>query len=350
MAKYSIPSDYTIAPIPDNEAQRLAALRGAMCAYVPRESRFDRITRFAQRLMHAPIALISIIEEDVQWFRSAHGLRVPETARSISFCGHAIMVEGVFQVPDTHLDPRFKNNPLVKGEPYIRSYCGWPLEIAPGLRVGTLCVIDTMPRTFGPEDLEIMNDLARMAEAELRVDAMANQQKALLLKSSREQRKQLLDPLTGAWSERGFEELLRRTLQDVSKDKVHAALYAIQILNVDDFGKGEAEADYEARAMLISEFIRHRMPDNAVLCRMPGGRACLLFAAVDPNLLTEQINHFLQSKHHQPIAGVNFKHQLRIRHFGQALKASDAPEQAGQIFERIMGELAESGANTSILK
>jgi GAF domain-containing protein len=193
---------YQIAPIPDNEEERLAALRSAMCAYVPREERFDRITRMAQRMLHVPMAMISIVEDDVRWFRSIQGLAKPEVARSMSFCGHAITSDGMFQVKDTQLDARFAQNPVVTGPPFIRSYCGWPLELAPGLRVGALCVMDTMPRTYAPEDLETMADLAHMVESELRVNAMTDNQKALLAESSRAQRKQLLDPATGCSSAR----------------------------------------------------------------------------------------------------------------------------------------------------
>ena len=273
------PMDYQIAPIPDNEAARLAALRSAMCAYVPREERFDRITRMAQRMLHVPMAMISIVEDDVRWFRSVQGLVKTETARDMSFCAHAIVSDGVFQVCDTLLDNRFNGLLAVLGPPFIRSYFGYPLELAPGLRVGSLCVMDTLPRTFAAEDLEIMADLAHMAEVELRNNALAENQKNLLTESSRAQRKLLLDPVTGTWSERGFEELIRRTLRDVAAGEVHAALCGIQIHNVADFKVGEGQGADEARAMLITQFIRQRLPPNAVLCRVPGGRACAMFAA-----------------------------------------------------------------------
>ncbi len=170
--------DYQIAPVAGNEEERLAALRAAMCAYIPHEERFDRITRMARRMLHVPIALISILEDDTAWFRSAQGLSVSEMTRNNSFYDHAIGSAEVFQVRDTLLDGRFTDNPLVTGPPHIRSYFGWPLEIAPGLRVGTLCVMDTMPRTFSSEDLETMADLAHMVESELRVNAMSDNQKA----------------------------------------------------------------------------------------------------------------------------------------------------------------------------
>jgi GAF domain len=342
--------DYQIAPIPDNEAQRLAALRSAMCAYVPREERFDRITRMAQRMMHVPMALISMVEDDVQWFRSAQGLSVSETARSISFCGHAIMLNKVFHVRDTLLDARFAKNPQVLGPPYIRSYCGWPLELAPGLRVGTLCVLDTMPRTFSPEDLETLGDLAHMAESELRVNVMTDNQKSLMAESSRTQRKHLLDPTTGCWSERGFTELMKRTLRDVAAGKVHAVLCGMHILNAQDFKPGEGEGSTQAQSMLIAQFIRQRLPANAVLCLMPGSRACAMFAARDKSLLREQIATFLQEPGSTPMAGIAFSHKLEISSSGLRLKAEQFEEDPGKLLDIVMGRVAEGQGVTSVLR
>ena len=167
---------------PENEFQRLDALRFAQCAYAPREERFDRITRTAQRLLHVPISLVSIVEQDEQWFRSVQGIEVAHTPRDISFCAHAVALNQPVCIPDTLYDPDFSDNPLVTGPPGIRSYLGWPLEIAPGVVAGTLCVIDTMPRTFGQEDFDALKDLASMAEAELKINALSHLQSRLLMK------------------------------------------------------------------------------------------------------------------------------------------------------------------------
>ena len=344
------PLDYQISPVPDNEAERIAALQSAMCAYVPREDRFDRITRMAQRLLHVPIVLISIIEDDVQWFRSAQGLDVPETARDISFCGHAIMTADVFQVRDTLLDPRFAANPLVSGPPFIRSYCGWPLEIALGLRVGTLCVLDTMPRTFSPEDLESLADMAHMVESELRINALTDNQKALLTQSSRDQRKKLLDPQTGCWSEAGFTELLSRTLKDVESGTAFAALCGIHVQNPDDFAVSDESGGEAVKAMVIAQFIRQRMPPNAILCCMPGSRGCILFAARSEDVLREQIAGFLQEPDSAPVAGMVFPQQLEVISAGQRLGPADAAQDPALLLEQVMGRLAEGNAVSSILR
>ena len=342
--------DYQISPIPDNEAERVAALQSAMCAYVPREDRFDRITRMAQRLLHVPIVLISIIEDDVQWFRSAQGLTVPETTRDISFCGHAIMSSDVFQVRDARADPRFAGNPLVVGPPYIRAYCGWPLEIALGLRVGTLCVLDTMPRTFSQEDLEGLADMAHMVESELRINALTDNQKALMTQSSRDQRKKLLDPMTGCWSEAGFIELLGRTLKDVVAGKAYAALCGIRIVNHDDFNVTEEQGGKTVKAMLIAQFIRQRLPVNAVLCRMPDGHGCILFASNSQDLLREQVSSFLQEPDTASVAGMLFPVKMHLMSAGLRLEGQEARTEPDKLFEMVMGKLAEGHAVSSVLR
>ena len=344
--------DYQIAPVQDNEAERIAALRSAICAFGSREERFDRITGMAQRMLHVPIAIISMLEDQRQWFRSARGLTSQDAAQHMSFCLPSVDMGRVLKVRDTLVDDRFMQEPLVVSAPYVRSYCGWPLELAPGMRVGTLCVMDTMPRTYTVEDLEMMADLAQMVESELRVHAMSTNQQALILETARTHRTQLLDPATGCWSERGFAELMRRTLRDVATGQVHAALCGIQVHNLDDFklGDGLGEGAHEVRAMLISQFIRQRLPSNAVLCRMPAGRACAMFAARDKSLLREQIATFLQEPGHEPIGGMAFAQKLEITSAGLRLTTDKANDDPALLLEIVMGRVAENSGVTSVLK
>jgi PAS domain S-box-containing protein len=154
-------------PLPPDEQERLAALRALEILDTPAEERFDRITRVAARLFAAPIVLVSLVDSERQWFKSCIGLRVDETPRGVSFCAHAIAQDQAFLVPDAHVDERFADNPLVTGDPFIRSYAGQPLHEPGGRRVGTLCVIDRRPRTFTEDDLQLLRDLAAWAELEL---------------------------------------------------------------------------------------------------------------------------------------------------------------------------------------
>ncbi len=155
------------ASLPPDEARRLAALYKLCLLDTPKEQRFDRITRLASRLLDAPIALITLVDKERQWFKSAVGLELPETPRAVSFCAHAILGEGFFVVPDAGRDERFSDNPLVTAAPEIRFYAGRPLSAPDGSRVGTLCVIDRTPRQLTDEQAEVLRGLADIAESEI---------------------------------------------------------------------------------------------------------------------------------------------------------------------------------------
>ncbi len=159
------------APIPTNEDERLKALRDLLILDTPPEERFDRIVQFARDEFDVPIALLSLVDGDRQWFKARVGLDAEETARDISFCGHAILQPDVFLVPDASQDARFADNPLVTGGPQIRFYAGAPLELSPGVRIGTLCLIAPQPRELDETDLAILGVLRDLLLAELRGEA-----------------------------------------------------------------------------------------------------------------------------------------------------------------------------------
>jgi PAS domain S-box-containing protein len=153
--------------IPANESERMTALCALEVLDTQAEARFDRITRAAQRHFGVPIALVSLVDAKRQWFKSRQGLDATETPRDISFCGHAILSEEVLYIPNTAEDARFADNPLVTGGPEIRFYAGAPLHAPSRERIGTLCIVDSRPRTMGPEDIAMLRDLADCVEAEL---------------------------------------------------------------------------------------------------------------------------------------------------------------------------------------
>ncbi|MCK9381351.1 MAG: GAF domain-containing sensor histidine kinase [Sulfuritalea sp.] len=157
--------------IPDDEQERLAALQELRILDTPAEERFDRITRTARDLFRVPIALISLVDARRQWFKSRTGLDASETPRSVSFCGHAILGTDPLVVEDALADLRFADNPLVTGDRAIRFYAGMPLCSLSGRKLGTLCLIDRVPRRFGADDEQRLRDLAAWAESELNLSA-----------------------------------------------------------------------------------------------------------------------------------------------------------------------------------
>lgn len=134
------------APIPDNESERLRALRRYEILDTPRESEFDEIVELCSQICRAPISVINLIDEGRQWFKAEVGLGVRQTSLETSFCAHALLQPGLFVVPDTTQDERFACNPLVTAEPFLRFYAGSLLESPDGYPIGTLCVLDTEPR------------------------------------------------------------------------------------------------------------------------------------------------------------------------------------------------------------
>lgn len=157
-------------PVPGNEAARLEVLRQFEVLDTDPEESFDDLTRLAAYICGTPIAIITLVDADRQWFKSRWGLSLEETSRDLSFCAHAICETGPFIVRDALDDQRFRTNPLVTTEPYIRFYAGSPLTTVEGFRLGTLCVIDRIPRELKPEQVAALRMLSHqvMTQLELR--------------------------------------------------------------------------------------------------------------------------------------------------------------------------------------
>jgi GAF domain-containing protein len=158
------------APIPDNEAQRLAALREYHILDTAAEQAYDDLTALAAYLCHAPIAMISLVDGSRQWFKSKLGLNEQETPRDVAFCAHAILQTEPLIVRDALKDLRFSDSALVTREPHIRFYAGFPLSSREGFALGTLCAIDRRPRQLSARQKTAMQALSRqvMALLELR--------------------------------------------------------------------------------------------------------------------------------------------------------------------------------------
>ena len=159
------------APLLPDEPKRLAALHELSLLDTPPEERFDRITRLAAALADVPIALVSLMDQDRQWFKSCHGLSTTETPRDDAFCAHVVHSRKPMIVSDTHQDDRFADNPLVTGTPHIRFYAGFPIFHKNGSCVGTLCMVDNRPRQFPDATIHLFGDLARLVEQELNASA-----------------------------------------------------------------------------------------------------------------------------------------------------------------------------------
>src|SRR5437667_3284826 len=186
------------APIPLNEVKRLKVLwQYEVLDSVPEEV-FDDLTELAARICEAPVAMITLVDEKRQWFKSKVGVTINETSRDISFCSRAIEQSELFIVPDAAADARFAQNPLVTSDPKIRFYAGAPLISPDGYALGTLCVIDKVPRELRPEQKQALRILARHVVTQLELRrrsgelANARQERDRIQKDLKEARAELV--------------------------------------------------------------------------------------------------------------------------------------------------------------
>ena len=155
-------------PVPADEAVRLRALAASKLMESPAEEVFDRLTWLASHVTDCPMALLTLLSGQRQWFKSRIGVTQGETPRDVAFCSHTIMQDAAFVVEDAGADPRFAANPLVTGEPHIRFYAGYPVLDANGMALGSLCVLDREPRRLRERELRALRELAAIASDEVK--------------------------------------------------------------------------------------------------------------------------------------------------------------------------------------
>lgn len=273
--------------LPAQESSRLEALRSLDILDTSSEERFDRLTRLAQRLFDVPIALVSLIDQNRQWFKSCIGLEVRETPRAISFCGHAILKDEIFVVPDASKNPVFSDNPLVTEAPFIRFYAGCPLRFVDGSLLGTLCIIDTEPREFSPEDLQSLRDLAELTERELIAAKLAT-----------------LDDLTGLTNRRGFIPVAQNNLDLCLRKGLPVS---IAFLDLDKFKQindefGHFEGDLALQA--FADQMRATFRDSDVYARIGGDEFIVLLPDT-----TKQVAHQSITRLHKALDAYNQQSQ-----------------------------------------
>lgn len=217
------------APIPENEQQRLESLRRMQILSTPNEEAFDRIVRLTKRLFGVPIALISLVDEHRQWFKSCSGLGLRQTERRLSFCGHAILHEELFVVPDARRDERFHDNPLVTGAPGITFYAGRPIKNWEGFLIGTLCVIDTQPRQLTDEDRQSLEDLGAWVEMTLAHRQLGEAQVEIFAKLDEIRRQSMLDPLLNIWNRAAGKALLTSEVARAARTQGELAVMMIDL-------------------------------------------------------------------------------------------------------------------------
>lgn len=264
--------------IPADDAARLDALQGLNILDTLPEERFDRLTRLASRLFDVPIALVSLVDQNRQWFKSCQGLGASETPRDISFCGHAILGDEIFVIPDAAADVRFHDNPLVTDDPNIRFYAGCPLSAVDGNKLGTLCIIDRVPRAFDEDDANLLRDLAHMAEQELASIQLAT-----------------TDALTEISNRRGFETLSSHALEICQRLNKPASLLFFDMDLFKEINDNFGHAEGDQALCDFAQILRETFRNSDVLGRIGGDEFAVLLSDTGIENIDTTLNRLQQA-------------------------------------------------------
>ncbi len=236
-----------------HEDTRLAALHSLQILNTPIEERFERITRLARKALDMPICAVSCIDKENTWFKSIQGLPGCQVDRKASFCQHTILGNDPLVIQDTRLDERFVDNPLVNNDPPFLFYAGVPIFSIDGLAIAAFCVLDTQPRTFTNDDLEILKDCASMAQFELHTGGANKVQDQLIQQVGNSWRLSMIDPLTRLWNHDGINTTLGESLTQSFDSKSGLMVIMLDLAGFNEINNtiGRAPSD-----QLMQEFAK----------------------------------------------------------------------------------------------
>ncbi len=273
-------------PIPTNENERLQELDYYDILDTRPEQTFNRLTEIAQEILDVPIAGISFVSQNRQWFKACVGFGKQETDREISFCTYAILQDNVFKVPDVTESRLFENNPLVQGEPYIRSYYGAPLITENGNALGSFCVMDREPRHFSEAELNVLELL--------RDQAMLHLKNRLQYRQVEKQTR--TDPLTDLPNRMEFFKKLDEQIEEAEKRNHELVLMKIQVENVrrmnDVFGQ---EAGNEILKEVANQLKAYQKQENMICGRLVGASFGVIHTSDDTD--QNQVQSFVEDLH-----------------------------------------------------
>jgi diguanylate cyclase (GGDEF)-like protein len=260
---------------------KIANIHSLDLFYTPLEERFERITRIARRALQVPVAAITLLNDEKQWFKSAAGWGISELPREHSICRFTVEENRLVTIGDTAQDSRSAQSPIVVGAPRFRCYAGHPLTDEHGNVAGTFCVLDLKPREFTAADRQTVTDLAAMTQRELLSDTLSEAHSALTAKLSVARREAMMDPLTRLWNRRGASVMMKSAF--AAADQRGTPL-TIALLDLDNFkrvndGYGHQIGDEVLRK--VASRLISAVRGNDIVCRIGGDEFLILMTETD---------------------------------------------------------------------
>ena len=262
---------YPDYPVPVDEVDRQRDLERFGVLDHESDVHFDRLVRVASYVLETPIALISLVDGQRQWFLARHGLEATETPREMAFCAHAIAAGETLVVPDARNDPRFCSNPLVTGEPGIRFYAGAPLQTDEGHNLGTLCLIDRLPRQFSAGQVQLLEDLAELVLRELNL-----------------RRASTLCSVTGVPNQSSFMDQGQRELERAKQSGVPLALMVVEIDHFSRINNIWGHATGDQMLHDLADLCRQHLRPADLIGRLGGVRFAFLLIDTDSDAALER--------------------------------------------------------------
>ena len=280
---------------------KLAELHTHSLFYTPIEERFERIIRVARRALRVPVAAVTLLNTEKQWFKAVAGWSVNELPVDHSLCAHTLDRMTLTVIPDTLAEPQFAHHPLVEQRPKIRFYAGYPLIDGSKVPAGTFFVVDVKPREFNDGDQECFLDLAMMAQMELLNDGLANAQGEFIARLGLARREAMIDPLTRLWNRRGTAVFMKNAIENA--DKTNTEL-AIGMLDIDRFKQandlyGHQTGDEALRK--VAQVLTSILRSTDIVCRYGGDEFIVILPDMNAKVASDTLNRVRDTIQATPI-------------------------------------------------
>lgn len=273
------------ATIPDNEPMRLATLHTSQLLNCRGNEQFNRLIRLGRRLLQMPICALHLVDAEQIRTLAAQGCNLTGSNRQTSFCGHTILGDDILVIQDTRHHPYFFDHPLVQGPENIRSYVGIPLRAFNGCKIGTLCLMDVVPRDIAAEDLAALRDLALLTEQELAACQLA-----------------IIDDLTSLVNRRGFETMARLLLNSSERQGLPAVLLYFDLDGFAMLNRSYGEAEGDRTLMRFARLLRQTFRGSDVIGRLGDDEFAVLVAnsnALQAEQIVQRLRQSTQMQQHQ---------------------------------------------------